>query len=173
MHMPRHPKCCTDNCLFDDNANNFFHQGLDARDGENKSSQYYEYPKKDVSITQQNLNTMNPKVCNKCRFAIWRVMCLIKDDALDLMVHNLMHWISIPTLVEILPGAEIIANDDNHEVVDTMKQQVLSITASDLHLWFVSLLRIYAHVLFQNHCLITLHLLNGLTLIMLTVMISL
>jgi hypothetical protein len=61
-------------------------------------------------------------------------MCLIKDDALDLMVHNLMHWISIPTLVEILPGAEIIANDDNHEVVDTMKQQVLSITASDLHL---------------------------------------
>ena len=61
---------------------------------------------KDLSIKEQNLNTMNPKVCNRC------MMCLNKDDTLDLMVHNLMHWISIPTIEEILPGAEIIDNND-------------------------------------------------------------
>ncbi len=38
------------------------------------------------------------------------------DGALDLMVHNLMHWISIPAFAEILPGAEIIDNDDDREV---------------------------------------------------------
>jgi hypothetical protein len=38
------------------------------------------------------------------------------DGALDLMVHNLMHWIGIPAFVEILPGTEIIDNNNDHEV---------------------------------------------------------
>jgi hypothetical protein len=38
------------------------------------------------------------------------------DGVLDLMVHNLMHWISIPAFVEILLGAEIIDNDNDREV---------------------------------------------------------